>query len=239
MSTIPEVIGRVLPEVRPYTGVPDEGVAWTIQLALESIENHIPGDLVECGTWMGGCSFAMLLAQRYYFGEIVRPVWMYDSFEGMSEPTDEDGYRARWWMKRALETKDEGAEKQKNWCIAPLEQVVENAGRLGLGEYVRIIPGWLNKTLPAFKPQRISVLRVDCDFYAPVKCVLEELVPHVSQGGPIIMDDYEAWEGCVLATHEYLAKHSLPWRIRTVPGLNGAWIIKGPPHVIAPPWGQA
>jgi O-methyltransferase len=238
MSTIEEVIGRVLPEVRPYTGVPDEGVAWTIKLTLEAIEFHVPGDLVECGTWMGGCSFAMLLAQRYYFGEIVRPVWMYDSFEGMSEPTPEDGYRARWWQKRSLETKDDGAEKQKNWCIAPIKQVIGNAERLGLGEHVRIVGGWLTETLPKVKPAQIAVLRVDCDWYEPVKCVLEELAPLVSQGGPIILDDYDAWEGCVLATHEYLAKHALPWRIRTIPGQHGAWMLKGPPHVVAGPRGR-
>ena len=77
------LIKQVIGEVRPWTMVPDEGLATTIKLTIGAINTGIPGDLVECGVWKGGCSFAMLLAQRYAYGQISRPVWMFDSFQGM------------------------------------------------------------------------------------------------------------------------------------------------------------
>ena len=33
----------------------------------------------------------MLLAQRYKYGRIVKPVWMFDSFEGLPPADDRDG----------------------------------------------------------------------------------------------------------------------------------------------------
>lgn len=222
-----DLIPQVIAEVRPYTMVPDEGLATTIELTLDAIKAGVPGDLVECGTWLGGSSFAMLLAQRYEFGEIKRPVWMYDSFQGMGEPSDEDGHHAAWWTNRS-KTVAEDPDGQ-NYCVAPLERVIATAHDLELWDDVRIRPGWLADTLPHAKPDRICVLRVDCDWYEPCKVVYEQLEPLCSVGAPIIIDDYDAWEGCRLATHEYLAANKLPWKIRSKPitdGGHGAWMIK-------------
>ena len=219
------LIQRVIAEVRPFTIVPDEGLATTIELTLSAINQGIPGDLVECGVWKGGCSFAMLLAQRYAFGEIRRPVWMYDSFQGMGALSPQDGEHARWWKQRSLSGAPD-PDKQ-NYCAASQQEVVDAAVRLGLASYVTIRPGWFQATMSSgLRPQQIAVLRVDCDWYEPVKCVLEELAPLVSTGGPIILDDYGIWEGCTLATHEYLAKHQLPWAIKSSPNDTGVWMIK-------------
>lgn len=225
-----DLIPQVIAEVRPYTMVPDDGLATTIELTLEAINAGIPGDLVECGTWMGGCSFAMLLAQRYAYGEIKRPVWMYDSFEGMSPPSPEDGYHARWWWGRA-QTSEVDPDGQ-NFCKAPFVQVIETVAALDLQEHAKLIPGWLAESLPKRKPEAIAVLRVDCDWYDPVMCVYQHLEPLCSIGAPIIIDDYDAWEGCRLATHAYLTKKGLPWKIRSAPGSHGAWMIKEKPYVI-------
>jgi hypothetical protein len=229
-----DLIPQVIAEVRPYTMVPDDGLATTIELTLEAINAGIPGDLVECGTWMGGCSFAMLLAQRYQYGAIQRPVWMYDSFQGMSPPSPEDGYHARWWMERAQKMTADGEADPDgtNFVTADHIQVRENIRTLDLKDHVIVIPGWLADTLPKHKPEAIAVLRVDCDWYDPCMCVYRELEPLCSVGAPIIIDDYDAWEGCRLATHAYLTKKALPWKIRSAPGSHGAWMIKEAPHVI-------
>jgi hypothetical protein len=218
------LVEQVIAKVRPYTMVPDAGLDCTIRLTLAAIENDVPGDLVECGTWLGGASFAMLLAQRYAFGEIRRPVWMYDSFQGMSPPTAPDGEHARWWWQRAQSGKED--PDHQNFCVASLEEVMAAAEHFDVVDHVRIHAGWLHETLRRLKPQPIAVLRIDCDWYEPVKRCFEALEPRVSVDGPIILDDYYAWEGCVLATHEYLAAHRLPWMIRTAPDLAGAWMIK-------------
>jgi O-methyltransferase len=103
---------------------------------------------------------------------------------------------------------------------------------LGLLDDCIIRKGWLHETLPVSKPESIAVLRIDCDWYDPVMCVYRELEPLVSIGAPIIIDDYDAWEGCRLATHAYLTKKALPWKIRSAPGSHGAWMIKEKPYVI-------
>lgn len=219
-----ELVKRVIAEVRPYTMVPDQGLECTIHLTLEAISAGIPGDLVECGTWRGGASFAMLLAQRYAFGEIRRRVWMYDSFQGMSPAAKEDGEHARWWQERARTVPMD--PDGQNYCVASFDEVAAAAVGLGLVQHVNIITGWLKDTLPKHRPEQIAVLRVDCDWYEPCRHVYETLAPHVSVGGPIVIDDFYAWEGCALATYEYLAKHNLPWPIRSATDFCGAWMIK-------------
>lgn len=227
-------VKEIIATVRPYTMVSDDGLECTIRLTLDAIKAGIPGVLVECGTWLGGSSFAMLLAQRHALGEIKRPVWMYDSFEGMSPPTEPDGRPAAKWWKEAVDLPKDQTDKE--YCIAPYWQVVDGAKALGILDHVIIHKGWLADTLPQFKPDQIAVLRIDCDWYEPVKCVLDHLEPHVSIGSPIIIDDYYAWAGAVLATHEYLTEHKLAWPIiAESSGIGmtadeamrrGAWLIK-------------
>jgi len=216
---------RIFAEVRPYTMVPFEGIACAIRLAIETIDAGKPGDLVECGTWLGGSSFAMLLAQRYTYGQIVRPVWMFDSFEGLPPAGDRDGPGARQYQ---LDT--DGPWYFDN-CRAPIEQVREAVAKFGFrSNEAIIVPGWFHETIPTVKDEirrkGIAVLRLDCDWYEPVKYVFEQLAEFVANGAPIIIDDYYAWDGCARATHEFLAKNDYSWRIRSIDHFNGAWMIK-------------
>lgn len=54
--------------------------------------NNIPGAIVECGVWKGGSMMAaadMLLRE----GDTTRELFLYDTFEGMSEPGELDKTR--------------------------------------------------------------------------------------------------------------------------------------------------
>lgn len=219
------IAARVIADVRPrYTLTPPEALEAVVRLTLDAIDRDVPGDLVECGVWMGGCSFAMLLAQRYAYGEIRRPVWMYDSFQGMSPPSPEDGEVAeRWYAHAATLPKD---VPNNDYCIAPLVHVARNLDGLGLKEHAWLVKGWLADTLPREKPSAIAVLRIDCDWYEPVKTVWQHLEPLVSVGGNIIVDDYFAWEGAEMATDEYLDSLPVQWPLHEIEGLNGIWMCK-------------
>jgi O-methyltransferase len=59
-----------------------------------------------------------------------------------------------------------------------------------------------------------------------VSYVLDELAPCITDDGAIILDDYFAWDGCARATHDYLSRNSLAWRIRSMDKFYGAWMIK-------------
>jgi len=53
------------------------------------VTNHIPGDIAECGVWRGGSMMAVALALLSR-GETSRALYLYDTYEGMSEPTQHD-----------------------------------------------------------------------------------------------------------------------------------------------------
>ena len=221
------IAARIVDEVRPYTMVHPASLALTIHTVIDAVDRAMWGALVECGTWMGGASFAMLLAQRYAFGRIVKPVWMFDSFQGLPPAGTRDGPAAAAWQQ------DTASPSYFNNCTAPLDQVRAAAAHLGFSETEAIIvPGWFDATLPAQRPELeghgVAILRIDCDWYEPVSCVLNTLGPLVEEEGRIVLDDYYAWDGCARAVHDYLSRNDLAWRLRAI-GCGedvGAWMIK-------------
>jgi hypothetical protein len=215
----------IIEQVRPYSMVPDDALSLTIEQTIAAVESGRPGDLVECGTWKGGASFAMLLAQRHAFGRIVKPVWMFDSFEGMPPAQPYDGPLAVNWQS------DTQGPMYFDNCRASLESVRATAEQFGFTEQDAIlVPGWFDQTVPMRLPELaargIAMLRVDCDWRDPVRFVLDKLASLVPEEGTIIIDDYFAWDGCARAVHEYLAANDLPYRIRSLPSFSCAWMVK-------------
>jgi hypothetical protein len=117
--TLEETIQKVIEEVKPYTMVPSENLSQTMRLVVEGIDANLPGVLVECGTWLGGSSFAMLLVQRYRYGKIIKPVLMFDSFEGLPPADERDGPLALQYQR-----KTDVPEYLDN-CRVPIEKVVD------------------------------------------------------------------------------------------------------------------
>jgi O-methyltransferase len=228
-----DVIKRVSNEVRPYTMSSAVNLAATIRFAVEAIEAARKGDFAECGTWMGGSSFAMLLAQRWLYGKIVKPVWMFDSFKGLPPPDDRDGPLAFAYQRQT------DAPGYFNNCSASLERVLDIINGFGFSDSEAIVvPGWFSESFPNHRAELsrrgLAILRVDCDFYEPVSYVLRELTPFISDEGFVILDDYYAWDGCARATHDFLSQNNLSWRIRSIEKFHGAWMIKRAHRTAAP-----
>jgi hypothetical protein len=53
------------------------------------VENKIPGDIVECGVWRGGITQLAALTM-IHLKDTSRKIYLYDTFEGMPKPEDED-----------------------------------------------------------------------------------------------------------------------------------------------------
>jgi len=216
-------IEAILAKVRPYSMVPDDALGLTIRLACEAIDRQFPGDLVECGIWRGGSSFAMLLAQREKYGRIVKPVWMFDSFEGLPPAQSLDGPLANQYQA------DKTSPYYFDNCRASSDEVREAIRSFGFtSDEAIVVPGWFSDTIAKSSPERIALLRVDCDWYDPVSLVLRTLEPRVSENAAIILDDYFAWDGCARAAHDFLSANSLPYRIRSLRSCSCAWLIKQP-----------
>ena len=198
-----DLIKYVLDSGYTMTSVPR--LVNTLKSCRYVVENKIPGDFVEAGVWRGGNG---ILAKKLFTElDSDRRVWMFDTFEGMTEPTEFDV---------ASKTKELAFGKYKrsqldthnDWCFASLEDVQDNCKKSGLRvEDFKFIKGDVCKTLLEKQnlPHEISVLRLDTDWYESTKVELETLYPILNVGGVLIIDDYGHWEGARKAVDEYFS----------------------------------
>jgi hypothetical protein len=88
-------------------------------------------------------------------------------------------------------------------CIASLEHVKQNINTTNYDtSYIHYVKG--NILNNQIFPDKISILRLDTDFYDSTKHELETFYDLVSPGGIIIIDDYGFWNGSRRATDEFL-----------------------------------
>jgi O-methyltransferase len=73
-------------------------------------------------------------------------------------------------------------------------------------ERFEIVTGWFAETLARVGAASIALLHVDCDFYDPVKLVLDTFYDRVEPGGYVVLNDYGSFQGCRTATDEFLAR---------------------------------
>src|SRR5215212_6995068 len=214
----------VLERIGPFTMVPQASLVDLARQTRVVLEQNIAGALVECGTWRGGSSFLMAEILKGA-GVHDRKVWLLDSFEGIQPPQAIDGPAATAWAANK-----DGPMYFDN-LRAPLDQVRQTARDLQLADLTEFLPGWFDHTLPANRDRigPIAILRIDADWYASVKCCLEQLYDQVVDGGFIIFDDYFTWDGCSTAVHEFLGARHLSHRIESIgdANLTSAVIRKG------------
>jgi hypothetical protein len=211
-------LAPLLDKVRPFTMVPQESLVELSRVARAVLTYGVPGDFVECGVWRGGSSF--LMADMLRQGEARgRKVWLFDSYEGLPPPGEEDGAKALQYAQNT------DSPWYHDNCSASLELVQTAASELGLSPYVEFVRGWFDQTLVANRERigPIAILRIDADWYDSVRCCLQSLYDQVVEGGFIILDDYYTYDGCALAVHEFLGKRGLAHPIESVIGkLEGA-----------------
>jgi len=187
-------------KVKDYTLVPVERCYSLYQAINYIIKNNIEGDLVECGVWKGGSS--MLMAYTLLEAEISnRKIYLYDTFEGMTQPGEMDGQEEKnqWENGRVTDTLN-------NMCYSPIEEVNGNMNKTGYpAENIVFVKGKVEETLPGTMPSKISLLRLDTDWYESTKHELIHLYPLLQKHGVLIVDDYGAWQGARQATDEYFS----------------------------------
>lgn len=183
----------------------DRGLITTIDACRYVAQGDIAGDFVECGVWRGGN--AILAAAMFKAYGVRKRIYLFDTFGGMTAPTDEDRNAATG--ERAQSEYDAGVRETHNeMCYASLADVRENFEQAGLlSDDVVFVEGDVIETLARadLLPSCIAILRLDTDWYASTKAELEALYPRVSDGGVLIVDDYGYWTGARKATDEYFA----------------------------------
>ena len=168
----------------------------------------IPGDYVECGVWRGGSS--MLAASTFLAaGDRERRLWLYDTYEGMSDPTERDVDLAGLRVTEVWDEHQADADSPL-LCLASLDDVRANMGSTGYPQdRVEFVQGKVEDTIPDRMPERISLLRLDTDWYESTRHELEHLYPRLEPGGVLILDDYGHWAGAREAVDEYLREQGI------------------------------
>ncbi|MBI2593918.1 class I SAM-dependent methyltransferase [Candidatus Daviesbacteria bacterium] len=160
-------------------------------------ENNIEGAYVECGVFKGGSIMNIALTQLNY-NKIVH-IYLYDTFEGMTPQGEFDVNHRGVPASRIL--KNPG-----KMCICSLEEVQQNLSLTGYPkEFLHYRKGDVAVTLKEKVPEKISLLRLDTDWYESTKIELEVLYPRLVKGGVLILDDYGYWKGARKAADDYFA----------------------------------
>ena len=175
---------------------------------------ELNGVIVECGVGVGQSLFHFSAISN----SIGKPrrIYGFDTFEGIPDPTSEDG---EW---------NAGIRGDWNYSRA---RVIENLLLAGLdGEFIAtnitLVPGEFAQTLPGYSEGPIALLHIDADIYESYKIALESLYDYVVPGGIIAFDEYlgSRWPGAVKAIDEFF-EHK-PEKIIKSPVIDRYYTVK-------------
>lgn len=191
---------------KPYTMTGIERMYALYKATEYIIKNNIQGDFVECGVWRGGSTMVILKTlQKFNVND--RKVWLFDTYEGMNAPTEDDkdfnNLNASTQLKQSKKN-----EESIIWAYATLDDVKHNIALTGYSsENIHFIKGKVEDTLPNNHYfNSCSLLRLDTDWYESTKIELEHFYPLLQTKGIMIIDDYGHWQGCRKAVDEYFEK---------------------------------
>lgn len=217
---------RLCSFLRPFT-LSGFATIKVLASAIAYIEKHrIEGDIVECGVWRGGqmMAAAMTLAGM---GSLHRDLYLFDTFAGMSPPSEVD-------VDYAGRTGSSYLRRSGHVAVVPLEQVQVNMAKTAYpADKIKYVKGRVEDTVPGQAPERIALLRLDTDWYESTRHELVHLFPRVTPYGVVIIDDYGHFKGSQKAVDEYLETCSVPLFLGRI-DYSGRIIIKSPPLTTPP-----
>jgi hypothetical protein len=205
---------EIIEEADPHTLTSSERILATIDSVAYLVERDIAGALVECGVWRGGSILAMIRVLQK-LGVSDRDVYLFDTFEGMTRPTELDKSS---YDVPALETwaaSERAGTVAWEWLfdekVFNLDLVRSLILATGYPETrIHFVQGRVEETLPDAAPQDIALLRLDTDWYDSTWHELIHLYPRIADFGVINIDDYGHWEGCRAAVDRYFREVATP-----------------------------
>lgn len=205
---------RIVERALPFTMTGVSRLQALVDAVRHCVRRDLPGAFAECGVWRGGSVLAMIFTLQE-IGVTDRDIHLYDTFDGMTAPTEHDRSRLH---PPALET---WAQAQRGGDRAWPEffdpRVFDEAGvretLLSTGypsERLHLVRGPVERTLPGQAPEQLALLRLDTDWYESTRHELVHLYPRIVEGGVLIIDDYGHWEGARRAVDEYFDDSTTP-----------------------------
>ena len=131
---------------------------------------------------------------------------MYDVFGMIPAPSEKDGVEVQKRYETIQSGQSEGLGGNKYYgyeenLYAKVKQTFTDLGVEVDTNNVTLIQGLYEDTLKVDEP--VAMAHIDCDWYDSVMVCLNQIVPHLSVGGILVIDDYGAWAGCKKAVDEY------------------------------------
>jgi O-methyltransferase len=213
LATVEPSEKAIIDEVRMLTMVSSERLLANMDAVRYAVRRGVPGAIVECGVWRGGSVLAMIRVLQEC-GVDDRDVYLYDTFEGMTAPTEVDTSR---FAEPALQTWQETPEGSTPWQwafdaeIYDLDFVKRVMKQSGYPEErVHFVQGPVEQTIPGTLPDAIAVLRLDTDWYESTMHEMQHMYPVMSAGSVLIIDDYGHWDGARRAVEEYFSTVEKP-----------------------------
>lgn len=176
-----------------YPIISDQVDREEVRIVLNHLEKIIqqkePGDVVEFGCYIGTTSLFIRRMLDYYHEN--RAFHVYDSFEGLPEKSREDASPA-------------GTDFKAGTLSVSKKQFIREFQKANL-KPPTIHKGWFSELSEQDMPAHIAFAFLDGDFYESIKDSLKLVLPRMSKGGIIILDDYarEALPGVAKAVREF------------------------------------
>ncbi len=172
-----------------------------LAMALKILETppDVPGDIIECGTWKGGCATNLSLVCKI----TGRRLLVYDSFEGLPEGRPEDR---------------EAKHYKKGDYRGTLKEVKANISKYGDIGSCHCIQGWFEDTLPGLHTP-VLLAFLDVDLETSLDTCVRHIWPNLIEKGYIFIDEVVGTDYCALF---YSEKYWNTYFKRTPPGLIGA-----------------
>ena len=179
-----------------------------LQELTKTLTHNIPGDVVEFGCYKADTSvlYQKLLESMGHGGAFQpenqaaqasqKTLWLYDSFEGLPAKTREDNSAA-------------GDAFQAGELLVTKREVIEKFKKMGL-KLPKIKKAFFDNLDIIYDiPEKISYAFLDGDLYQSIKTSLRLVTDKMSQGGVIIVHDYNNPElpGSARAVDEWLKDH--------------------------------
>jgi O-methyltransferase len=159
--------------------------------------NQLPGDIVECGCFLGGASiFVTMLRDCLKLSD--KDVWLFDTFEGFPEG-EQDALVGSGQVLHSVRYENFQDSVRTNFA----EATPDSTG-------VHFVQGYVEETLLNTDVRSICLLRLDTDFYTSTLAELNGLYHRLVRGGVLIVDDYGLFEGSRRATDEFLGRLPSP-----------------------------
>jgi O-methyltransferase len=206
---------KIMNFCKPFSMTSEERL-YAVNKAIDYVvKNNIKGDIIECGVWRGGSSMCAMLS-LLSLNNNDRTFYLYDTFEGMTEPTEQDkdslGNEAKTYYENRKKTTDD-----MMWCYAPIDDVKKNIRSTNYPEnLVNYVKGKVEETIPETTPESIAVLRLDTDWYESTYHEMVHLFPKLVKGGVLIIDDYGHWTGARKAVDQYFKENNIQMLLNRV-----------------------